>query len=431
MTDVNTTNLGVAAGTAARETGWNRHDTTWTLGLYGTAIGAGTLFLPINAGVGGFWPLLVLALLAFPMTFFAHRGLTRFVLSGRKGGNEDITEVVEEHFGAGAGAMITLLYFLAIFPILLVYSVALTNTLGNFLEHQLHITPPPRALLSLLLICGLMIVVRCGQGIIVKVMSLLVYPFVAALLLLALSLIPNWNGAFFAQAAEGMAPGLFFKTLWLAIPVMVFSFNHSPIISAFAVSQKRRYGEQADEKSGRILALSHLMMVLTVMFFCFSCVLALSPTDLGAAKAQNISILSYLANHFQTPVIAFVAPLIALVAITKSFLGHYIGASEGFQGLIVKGLRGRGRSLSAKRLEQLTALFMVVTCWIVATLNPSILGMIESMGGPVIACLLFLMPMYAINKVPSLRKYSGKVSNVFVVLVGLVTLSAIAWSVVA
>ncbi|WP_110970656.1 serine/threonine transporter [Pseudomonas huaxiensis] len=431
MTDVNTTNLGVAASTAARETGWNRHDTTWTLGLYGTAIGAGTLFLPINAGVGGFWPLLVLALLAFPMTFFAHRGLTRFVLSGRKGGNEDITEVVEEHFGAGAGAMITLLYFLAIFPILLVYSVALTNTLGNFLEHQLHIAPPPRALLSLLLICGLMIVVRCGQGIIVKVMSLLVYPFVAALLLLALSLIPNWNGAFFAQAAEGMAPGLFFKTLWLAIPVMVFSFNHSPIISAFAVSQKRRYGEQADEKSGRILALSHLMMVLTVMFFCFSCVLALSPTDLGAAKTQNISILSYLANHFQTPVIAFVAPLIALVAITKSFLGHYIGASEGFQGLIVKGLRGRGRSLSAKRLEQLTALFMVVTCWIVATLNPSILGMIESMGGPVIACLLFLMPMYAINKVPSLRKYSGKVSNVFVVLVGLVTLSAIAWSVVA
>ncbi len=431
MTDVNsTTNLGVAAGTAARETGWSRHDTTWTLGLYGTAIGAGTLFLPINAGVGGFWPLLVLALLAFPMTFFAHRGLTRFVLSGRKGGTEDITEVVEEHFGTGAGTMITLLYFLAIFPILLVCSVALTTTLGNFREHQLHITPPPRAVLSLLLICGLMIVVRCGQGIIVKVMSLLVYPFVAALLLLALSLIPNWNGAFFAQAAEGMAPGLLFKTLWLAIPVMVFSFNHSPIISAFAVSQKHHYGERADEKSGKILAVSHLMMVLTVMFFCFSCVLALSPADLAAAKAQNISILSYLANHFQTPVIAFVAPLIALVAITKSFLGHYIGASEGFQGLIVKGTRGR-RALSRKRLEQLTALFMVLACWIVATLNPSILGMIESLGGPVIACLLFLMPMYAINKVPSLRKYSGKVSNLFVVLVGLVTLSAIAWSVVA
>jgi serine transporter len=277
--------------------GWSKHDTTWMLGLYGTAIGAGTLFLPINAGVGGFWPLLILAVLAFPMTYFAHRGLTRFVLSGRSG---DITEVVEEHFGIGAGKLITLLYFFAIFPILLVYSVALTNTLSSFMEHQLHIAPPPRAILSLVLILGLMAIVRCGQGVIVKCMSVLVYPFVAALLLLGVSLIPNWNGAFFATASEGMPLPLFFKTLWLAIPVMVFSFNHSPIISAFAVDQKQRYGEQAERKSSGILAIAHAMMVVTVMFFCFSCVLALSPADLAAAKAQNISILSYLANHFRS-----------------------------------------------------------------------------------------------------------------------------------
>ncbi|CAN7687072.1 serine/threonine transporter [Pseudomonas sp. LjRoot277] len=430
MTDVRTPAADNPAVELKRDTatatkGWSKHDTTWMLGLYGTAIGAGTLFLPINAGVGGFWPLLILAILAFPMTFFAHRGLTRFVLSGRSG---DITEVVEEHFGIGAGKLITLLYFFAIFPILLVYSVALTNTLSSFMEHQLHIAPPPRAILSLVLILGLMAIVRCGQGVIVKCMSVLVYPFVAALLLLGLSLIPNWNGAFFATASEGMPMPLFFKTLWLAIPVMVFSFNHSPIISAFAVDQKQRYGEQAERKSSGILAIAHAMMVVTVMFFCFSCVLALSPADLAAAKAQNISILSYLANHFQTPVIAYAAPLIALVAITKSFLGHYIGASEGFQGLIVKSLRGRGRVMSASWLNRVTALFMILSCWAVATFNPSILGMIETLGGPIIACLLFLMPMYAIRRVPALRQYSGQASNVFVGLIGLIALSAIIYS---
>lgn len=41
----------------------------WMLGLYGTAIGAGVLFLPINAGIGGLIPLVIMALLAFPMTF--------------------------------------------------------------------------------------------------------------------------------------------------------------------------------------------------------------------------------------------------------------------------------------------------------------------------------------------------------------------------
>ncbi|URM28140.1 serine/threonine transporter [Pseudomonas frederiksbergensis] len=430
MTDVRTPAVDNPAVDLTRKSetthkGWSKHDTTWMLGLYGTAIGAGTLFLPINAGVGGFWPLLLLAVLAFPMTFFAHRGLTRFVLSGRSG---DITEVVEEHFGIGAGKLITLLYFFAIFPILLVYSVALTNTLSSLMEHQLHMTPPPRAILSLGLILGLMAIVRCGQGVIVKCMSVLVYPFVAALLLLGVSLIPNWNGAFFATASDGMPLPLFFKTLWLAIPVMVFSFNHSPIISAFAVDQKQRYGEQAERKSSGILAIAHAMMVVTVMFFCFSCVLALSPADLAAAKAQNISILSYLANHFQTPVIAYAAPLIALVAITKSFLGHYIGASEGFQGLIVKSLRGRGRVMSSSWLNRITALFMILSCWAVATFNPSILGMIETLGGPIIACLLFLMPMYAIRRVPALRQYSGQASNVFVVLVGLIALSAIIYS---
>ncbi|MFK8330584.1 HAAAP family serine/threonine permease [Pseudomonas sp. BJa5] len=401
---------------------WSRHDTTWMLGLFGTAIGAGTLFLPINAGLGGFWPLLILALLAFPMTYYAHRGLTRFVLSGRDGA--DITEVVEEHFGIKAGALITLLYFFAIFPILLIYSVALTNTVGSFMEHQLHIEPPPRAVLSFVLILGLLAIVRCGEQATVKVMSLLVYPFIVALAFLAVFLIPHWNGGILTTANELPSGSAFLHTLWLAIPVMVFSFNHSPIISAFAVDQKRRYGAHADERSGQILGRAHLLMVAMVMFFVFSCVLTLTPAQLAEAKAQNLSILSYLANHFSNPTIAFAAPLIAFVAIAKSFLGHYIGASEGLKGLIVKS----GKRPGAKALDRMTAAFMLVICWIVATLNPSILGMIETLGGPVIAAILFLMPMYAIRKVPAMRKYSGQMSNVFVVAVGLVAISALVYS---
>jgi len=40
------------------------------------------------------------------------------------------------------------------------------------------------------------------------------------------------------------------------------------------------------------------------------------------------------------------------------------------------------------------------------------------------------MPMYAIRRVPALRQYSGQVSNVFVVLVGLIALSAVIFSLV-
>ncbi len=283
-----TTQTSTVASIESRS-GWRKTDTMWMLGLYGTAIGAGVLFLPINAGVGGMIPLIIMALIAFPMTFFAHRGLTRFVLSGKNPG-EDITEVVEEHFGFGAGKLITLLYFFAIYPILLVYSVAITNTVESFMMHQLQMTPPPRAILSLILIVGMMTIVRFGEQMIVKAMSVLVFPFVAALMVLALYLIPQWNGAALEtlslSSASTTGNGLLL-TLWLAIPVMVFSFNHSPIISSFAVAKREEYGNGAEKKCSSISARAHIMMVLTVMFFVFSCVLSLSPADLAAAKSRT------------------------------------------------------------------------------------------------------------------------------------------------
>ncbi|MDP0941220.1 HAAAP family serine/threonine permease, partial [Klebsiella quasipneumoniae] len=91
-----------------------------------------------------------------------------------------------------------------------------------------------------------------------------------------------------------------------------------PIISSFAVAKREEYGEGAEKICSSILARAHLMMVLTVMFFVFSCVLSLSPADRAAAKEQNISILSYLANHFHAPIIAWMAPIIAMIALTTS-----------------------------------------------------------------------------------------------------------------
>ena len=96
---------------------WRKSDTTWTLGLFGTAIGAGVLFFPIRAGFGGLIPILLMLVLAFPIAFYCHRALARLCLSGSNvSGN--ITETVEEHFGKTGGVVITFLYFFAICPLL-------------------------------------------------------------------------------------------------------------------------------------------------------------------------------------------------------------------------------------------------------------------------------------------------------------------------
>jgi len=408
---------------------WQKSDTTWMLSLYGTAIGAGVLFLPINAGIGGLLPLIIMAIIAFPMTFFSHRGLCRFVLSGKNSGN-NLTEVVEEHFGIDVGKLITLLYFFSIYPILLVYGVAITNTVDSFIVNQIHLPSPPRAILSLILIAGLMIVIYFGENFMIKTISVLVFPFIIALILLSLYLIPHWSGAIFENLYTkgiGVEKGIF-MTLWLAIPVMVFAFNHSPIISTFAVAKSEEYGNIAEVKCSQILLYSHILMVLTVMFFVFSCVFSLSPADLMIAKAQNISILSYLANYLSTPIIAYVAPIITFVAISTSFFGHYMGAREGFNHIVINLLHRKNKTIHHDKLNRITAFFMLTSTWVIAILNPSILGMIENLGGPIIAMLLFLMPMYAINKVLVMRKYCGDISNIFVITIGLISISAILYS---
>ena len=161
------------------------------------------------------------------------------------------------------------------------------------------------------------------------------------------------------------------------------------------------------------------------MFFVFSCAFSLSPQDLMQAKQQNISILSYLANHLNTPVIAYLAPIIAFIAISKSFLGHYLGAREGLSGIIIKSLKSSNKVIGNNTLRRAIEVFMILSCWLVATINPNILKMIETLGGPVIAMLLFIMPMYAIAKVPAMKKYANFSSNLFVIAIGVISISAI------
>ena len=395
------------------------------MSLFGTAVGAGILFLPINAGMNGFWPLVAMTLIVGPMTYFAHRGLARFVLSSKKPGS-DITEVVEDHFGLTAGKLITLLYFFAIYPIVLIYGVGITNTVDSFMVNQLGMESMPRALLSIILILGMMSVMIAGEKLMLKVTQFLVYPLVAILFFMSVYLIPDWN---LSSVSQMPSLGDFSLTLWITIPVLIFSFNHSPIVSAFSQAQAREHGKHAEEKASAILGRAAIMLVGFVMLFVFSCVLSLTPADLAAAKQENLAILSYLANKHESPFISYLGPVVAFVAIVSSFFGHYLGAREGLNGLITKQLKSSGKTISNKKINQFTVIFMVLTIWFVATLNPSILGMIETLGGPIIAAILFIMPMYAVRKVPAMQKYQGKVSNAFVTVMGLIAMSAILYGI--
>ncbi|MDA2068396.1 aromatic amino acid transport family protein [Bacillus cereus] len=403
---------------------WHKQDTTWALSLFGTAIGAGVLFLPINAGSGGLLSLLLITILAYPVMYYSHRALAKMIYASNSA-DEGITGTIREYFGNKASIIFNIVYFVSIYTIVLMYSVALTNTASSFIVHQLHMPEPPRAILSLVLVLGLIAILNFGQDITVKIMSMLVYPFIASLLFIAISLIPQWNTSMLSFSSVSTASTGYLGTIWMILPIIVFSFNHSPMISSFVVKQRASYGIDAtDAKCAQIQKVCYIMTFAVVMFFVWSSTLSLTPDDLKVAKEQNLSILSYLANELNSPVITIAAPMIAFVAITKSFLGHYIGAYEVMRDMIIKSGKKRGKDIGEKTVKTMILTFVVLTCWYVAYTNPSILGIIDALSGPLVAAILCILPMYAIHKVPVLAKYKGKASNVFVIIIGILTVLA-------
>lgn len=162
--------------------------------------------------------------IGIPHRVYCHRALARLCLSGSNpSGN--ITETVEEHFGKTGGVVITFLYFFAICPLLWIYGVTITNTFMTFWENQLGFAPLNRGFVALFLLLLMAFVIWFGKDLMVKVMSYLVWPFIASLVLISLSLIPYWNSAVIDQVDLGSLSltghdGILI-TVWLGISIMV------------------------------------------------------------------------------------------------------------------------------------------------------------------------------------------------------------------
>lgn len=431
---------------------WSSYDTKWALSLFGTAVGAGILYLPIRAGVGGVLPVVAMCFLIFPMIYLSHLALSRFV-SQAQGNDKDITHAAEEYFGRGVSVFISILYFFAIFPICLAYCVGITNTFESFIYHQLSpllsiestelirslyevnlnndgkevakLLPIYRALLVFILVSSFMAIMLFNEELITKVCEWLVYPLCLILCIFSLYLIPHWNLDSILNVPD---MNEFLMVVWLTLPVLVFAFNHSPAISTFSLSVKNHYPNDYEQKSKQILFRTSFMLLGFVMFFVFSCVLSLNPDELLAAREQNIPVLSFFANKLDNPLISYGGPLIAFLAISSSFFGHYFGAREGAQGIIRKICKIAGNeNPNLKTIHIASGVTMYIIMLLVGFYNPSVLDFIENLGGPIIAAILFIMPIIAIWSVSKLKKFKNVALDGFVFLMGILTIVTIVY----
>lgn len=402
---------------------WTSKDTGWMFSHIGTGIGAGLLYLPINAGMGGVWPLLLMALISGPMVLLSHRGLTRFCLSSSNSRN-DMSDTVKEYFGGRMGRWLMIICFFSMFPVLLLYTIGITNVSSSFLVNQLHFEEPSRPLLVFLLVSG-MLVLFCGsERRLLKLISALVFPLTLVLMCIGLYLIPQWKMDFLRQS---ISLSQFIQTFLLTLPVLVFSFYHAPVCSAFARSYRRDISSihECVTKTDQIHLRSSVVLLGITLFFVFSCVMAMTPAQLAQAKLDNLPTLSVLANQPGNAFFSFIAPVIAFVAILTSFFGFFLGTIEVLNGLLSRGLKtfNPGSSYSSRHIFRLSLLTVALSCWLAGVSNWSVLAIMEAVVAPMMAVILFFVPVIALYRIDALKRYRSFRADMFVLVMGVVVVT--------
>ncbi len=173
-----------------------------------------------------------------------------------------------------------------------------------------------------------------------------------------------------------------------------------------------------------------MLMVAVVMFFAFSCLFTLSPENMADAKAQNIPVRSYPANHFasmsgskSTFAVTYwsTAHRLSPRWLFSPFFGHYLGTPRRAERT---GSRSAIKVIKPKFLPASSTPSAWSLLWVprvVAYANPNILDLIEAMARQ-------LLPHYCVcyRCMPSVKRRRWR--NIaagwitFVTAVGLLTI---------
>lgn len=411
----------ITTGNITTRHSWRWQDNIWALGLYGTAVGAGTLFLPVEIGTRG--PVIFLImLLGLPLSLLPHLLLCRVYM--REEETATGTLPIFGSFFSGRGEkLMTLFYCVTFFPVTLVYGVALVNAMDNFLTEHLHFTGISRGPLSFIVVAALYVVLSKGRDKVVATMSALALPFAASVLLIGVSLIPDWHLSNFTSAiteVKSTPLSTTMKGIWLTLPLITFSFCCAPMVSPLT-SYYREKRAEGESKALFVIRVAYVAIFTSIIFFVLSCVLSIPHDSFVQAKAQNLNVLSVMKGNGDFSLIYYLAPFIAIIGMTKSFLGVGLSVAETF-GQLAASVSGK-KAATSKRVASLV-LFLLTFGIVYA--NPDVINLIETFCGPLIAVILFLIPAYLIYTRAALAQLRG-VTVFLVVLGGLATLSALLW----
>jgi serine transporter len=387
----------------------NNFDRGWVLTCFGTAVGAGMLYLPIQVGPGGIWSVILLTLIIFPVTYVSHIGVTRIIASCPKA--TDFVGAIEYDLGRTVGFTISILYFLSIVTACIGYSIGLTNIINSFLVNQLHFVEMSRPLLTFIVLLCMTVMLVGSSKVMVIITSAATVPLIILLFFVSAYLIPHWNLSSFY---EPFTIKNLLKYVFLLLPLLVFAMNFSPVCSSLASFYRKEY-ENIDEAVGHtdiVIKWTSILLLIFVMFFVLSVCFASTPEMLLNACRTNTDALTTLSLAYNSPVLQYIFPLVAFLAIASSYFGHFEGTRDGLNGIIIQLIAWKNPALKDKlnlsKMKMFSTVALFVMIWFLSICNLSILSILGALSGPIVAIYAYLMPVIMMKRIPRLRIYRSK-----------------------
>ncbi len=393
------------------------HNKEWTFAFFGTAIGAGILFLPLQAGTGAFIPLVLAIIVGLPITYFSNKYLMVVCLYADD--NTSLNTSLKSFVGPKFGNAIILLYFIMLIAILLAYGIGLNTDIAEALIQYkiVHFNIGKTLYLPLIILAILAAIVIIGEEFLLKVLARISMLLAALLFIVSVLLIPYWrlhNVTFFIK-------GCFWKDFLLVFPLITLSATYFPAVSPLVGFFKNKYGDKLTKDELRKNSISITLRASCILsgfivFFLVSTIFAMPQASFEYANAKNISILAAIgqasASHTMSDIFIAIGMAITVLALISSYYGVLFGVIE----LLIPKCQFLKFSAFFNVKNNLMILITLVL-WIVVIFNWKVVNILGGVIAPIMGFTVFCLPTFIIFMKKELKAFRG-IGPVLVFLFG-------------
>ncbi|HJO94770.1 MAG TPA: hypothetical protein QF753_15335 [Victivallales bacterium] len=365
----------------------------WSFLFLGSAIGAGILFIPLQAGKVSIYSTLLTIIIALIGTYIGQKLMIKMIATTKNCSSYD--DAIEYHLGKYGGVILSSIFLIFLFTIIVLLGTGVNDNLAAML-HYYKITGiglQNNSIYTLILLACLSIPLIVGEKFLLSMIEKVVSFKIIILAILVFMFIPLWKSdnihyyTYFSFEDIGMG-------LITLMPVLIFGATFFPSIGSMGRYFRTEYNNLNSDELYKVTNKTNIyaMLMLSVVLIAFitSSLFALNPSSLTYAGNHNLSALAVIGMTSSTGFFAdfciFAGYLITVLAILTSYYAVIIGLIDGIA----------SRVPYADRINRKTIIILIhILLWVWIVRNINILIFIERIISPLIVIYVFFIPFIA------------------------------------